>query len=83
MITFLIVIASIAGYGFGAGATYAGLRAAGFNSPDESPGTFFGTLLWPLILPGLVGAAVMRRLTAPKRASLPKARMLELGDDER
>ena len=83
MITFLIVIASIAGYGFGAGATYAGLRVAGFAASDQDPTTFFGSALWPLVLPGLVGAAVMRRLAAPKRASLPKARMLELGDDER
>ena len=81
--TIFIIVAAIIGYGFGAGVTYAGLRAAGFNEASISESTFFGTLLWPLVLPALIGVLTVRRLLTPKRAALPEARVLELGDDER
>jgi hypothetical protein len=69
----LIAVAVVIGYGFGIGATHAMLvsRRAG----DEA--TVFGSMLWPLALPALLGAAAVRRLTAPRRAALPE----DTGDD--
>lgn len=66
----LIVVASVVGYGFGAGVagtiTYRATR-------DEFL-AFLGGLLWPLALPLIAGVATARYLTAPKRAALPEAR---------
>lgn len=68
-----IVVAIVVGYGFGAGATHAILVSR--RASDEVE--VIGSVLWPLALPALLGAAAVRHLTAPRRAALPEARAKE------
>ncbi len=67
----LIVVASVVGYAFGAGAV--GMLA--YRASDDDPFVaFWCGLLWPAALPLITGVAAVRHLTAPKRADLPEAR---------
>lgn len=66
----MIIVASIFGYGFGAGMTYGGVITSGRDG--DSALAFFGPILWPLVLPALLGAALVRRITTPR---LPAARV--------
>ena len=67
MIAAIVIAASLA-YLIGLGATYAMLE----RSIDEVQ--VFGAVFWPLVLPGMLGAAAVRRLREPKRGELPPAR---------
>ena len=64
----IIATASLV-YLIGFGATYAMLER---SIVDEVQ--VLGAMLWPLVLPGMLGAAIVRRLREPKRAELPPAR---------
>mgnify|MGYP003464667731 FL=1 len=67
MIAAIVIAASLA-YLIGLGATDAMLE----RSIDEVQ--VFGAVFWPLVLPGMLGAAAVRRLREPKRGELPPAR---------
>lgn len=64
----LIIVASILGYGFGAGVNY----AIAAPRMDDTYDAALLSLFWPVILPAMLGAALVRRLTAPR---LPAARV--------
>jgi hypothetical protein len=63
-----IIAAASLVYLIGFGATYAMLE----RRIDEVQ--VLGAMFWPLVLPGMLGAAIVRRLREPKRAELPPAR---------
>lgn len=57
MTEFLVWMLSIAGYGLMAGVGFRvlGNTTSNPDEPWETPGPFFGALLWPLLLPAVVG----------------------------
>ena len=72
----LTVVGSILGYGFIAGLTFA--LADAMTSWDSDDSCVWAAIFWPLVLPGLLGAGVVRViLRRATVSSIPPARVVE------
>lgn len=67
----LIVVASVVGYAFGAGASFV---MAIRRLPGDDIGASLVALIWPIALPVMLGVSTGHWLAQPKRAALPEAR---------
>lgn len=57
LVILLITIGTIAGYGLGAGVTFAVV-----DGDFEGPGPFFAAVFWPLCLPAVLAYAAVRKV---------------------
>ena len=81
---FLYWFGGIIGYGFMAGIGFhtIAITSADPDDPWETPGPFFGGLLWPLMLPAMLGMGIVKVIATPREDKNKKRRMQEIAEAE-